>query len=87
MTPRPRTGAAAKYARNAGHNIMVSIRSLAFALLTLLAVSQSAAAADLADLMQPLASDDFDQKADAIRALGASGDPGAIRIQIGRAHV
>ena len=59
---------------------MVSIRSLAFALLTLLAVSQSAAAADLADLMQPLASDDFDQKADAIRALGASGDPGAIRI-------
>ena len=59
---------------------MVVFRSIAFALLTLLALSQSALAAELAEILQPLASDDFDQKAAAIRALGASGDPNAIRI-------
>ena len=60
--------------------IMVRLRNLALVLLTLVALSQNALAAEIADFVNQLSSDDFDAKAQAVTALGASGDPRAVQI-------
>ncbi|HUN47930.1 MAG TPA: urea ABC transporter permease subunit UrtB [Stellaceae bacterium] len=59
---------------------MIQFRRLALALLTLLAVPQGVLAADIADSLGKLGSDNFGDIEQGVNALGASGDPRAVRI-------
>lgn len=60
--------------------MMRLLHLLLLALLALAPLSQAARAADLKELVGQLASDDFDTKVAAIRALGALGDGHAIPV-------